>query len=133
MQTVILYLSTAILFLGLDAAGLTTIIKPAFERQLGDWLLESPRYGPALVFYLFYVVGVLFFVSLPAIRNDTGLVTVFLTAALFGAVAYGTYEFSNLATLKNWAWSMVALDMVWGTLLTAVSATAGVAITRAFT
>ena len=54
-------------------------------------------------------------------------------AGLFGAVAYGTYEFTNLATLKPWHWSMVALDLTWGTFLTTVAAVGGVTITRAFT
>ncbi len=95
-------------------------------------MLDSPRYVPALVFYLFYVVGVLFFVSVPALRADTALITVFLTAALFGAVAYGTYEFSNFATLTKWSMAMVATDVAWGTVLTGTSATLGVAIARAF-
>ena len=56
-----------------------------------------------------------------------------LAGALLGAMAYGTYEFTNFATLKDWHWRMVALDLAWGTALTGVSAWAGVVITRALT
>lgn len=132
MTIAILYIVTAVIFLGLDAIGLRFLMKPLFEQYIGDWMLDSPRYVPALVFYLFYVVGVLFFVSVPALRADTALITVFLTAALFGAVAYGTYEFSNFATLTKWSMAMVATDVAWGTVLTGTSATLGVAIARAF-
>ena len=45
-------------------------------------------------------------------------------------MAYGTYEFTNLATLKDWTWRMVATDLVWGTLLTGTSAAIGVLGTR---
>ena len=52
------------------------------------------------------------------------------TIALIGAFGYGTYEFTSLAIMKDWTWRMVGIDLVWGTCLTAVSATAGVWITR---
>jgi uncharacterized membrane protein len=50
-----------------------------------------------------------------------------------GALAYGTYEFTNIATLEGWSWKMLATDLIWGTLLTGTSAAAGLAITRAVT
>ena len=95
MQLAVLYVATTVIFLGLDIIGLRYLIKPAFDRELGDWLLGSPRYVPALVFYLFYVVGLLFFVSVPALAEDWSVARLFLVAAFFGAIAYGTYEFSN--------------------------------------
>ena len=131
MQTLILYVSTAVIFLGLDAIALRFLIKPVFERHLGDLLLESPRLAPAAAFYLFYVVGILVFCSLPALAQDAPLKALLL-GALLGATAYGTYEFTNIATLKAWAWPMVITDWLWGTTLTAVSAWAGVLITRWF-
>lgn len=131
MSYVLLYAVTVVVFLGLDAVGLRLIVKPVFDRHIGDMLREPPHYAPALVFYLFYVVGLVWFVSAPALRDDTALVTVFVLGGFFGAVAYGTYEFSNMATLKGWTWSMLATDLVWGTVLTGTSAVAGVAAVRA--
>ncbi|MDZ7905304.1 MAG: DUF2177 family protein [Cypionkella sp.] len=54
-----------------------------------------------------------------------------LPAAIIGAMAYGTYEFTSYAIMKDWHISMVMSDVAWGTVLTAVSAWGGVAITRA--
>ena len=130
MQILTLYAVTAVVFLGLDALMLTNVIKPLFERHLGEWLYDSPRLGAAGAFYLFYVAGVLFFVSLPALA-DGGVVRALWTGALLGAVAYGTYEFTNLATLSRWSWEMVAVDWLWGMALTGVSAAAGVWAVRA--
>ncbi len=48
-------------------------------------------------------------------------------------MAYGTYEFTSYAIMKDWHPSMVAVDLGWGTVLTAFSAWAGVMITRALT
>ncbi len=131
--TIILYAVSVVLFLGLDFLGLSFLIRPTFERDIAPMLRDNFKIVPALIFYLFYILGLLWFVSLPALRADTGLIVIFLTGALFGAIAYGTYEFSNLATLNGWTWRMLLTDLIWGTVLTGVVAAAGVAITRAIT
>ena len=132
VQLVILYVSTAAVFLILDAIMLTRVLKPLFETHLGDLLAEPIRIGPAAVFYLFYVGGLLYFVSLPALR-DAAPMAALIGGAILGAMAYGTYEFTNYATLRDWHWHMVAVDLTWGAVLTGVSAWAGVMITRALT
>ena len=132
MQLIVLYTSTLLVFLLLDAVMLTRVLRPIFETYVSDLLATDLRIGPALVFYLFYVAGVLYFVSLPALREGAPL-SALIGGALLGAMAYGTYEFTNYATLEGWHWRMVAVDLTWGTVLTAVSAWAGVVITRAVT
>ncbi|MEO9780981.1 MAG: DUF2177 family protein [Sedimentitalea sp.] len=132
MQTVVLYLITAVIFLAVDAVMLKTVMKPLFEKHIGGWLLDDIRLLPATVFYLFYVAGVLWFVSLPALR--AGLpVNALIGGAIIGAMAYGTYEFTNYSTLRDWSLQMVAVDVTWGAVLTAFSAWTGVTLTRAFT
>ncbi|WP_375175208.1 DUF2177 family protein [Pseudooceanicola sp.] len=130
MQTLTLYFSTAVIFLGLDAIMLKTVIRPVFETRISHLLLDDLRLGPAAVFYLFYVGALLWFVSIPALRDGTVLQAL-LGGALLGAMAYGTYEFTNYATLKDWAPRMVVVDLIWGTVLTGTAAAAGVWITRA--
>ena len=133
MTLIILYIATFVLFLGIDYIGLTYIVKPVFDRHIGHLLLEELRIGPAFLFYAFYAAVLLWFVSMPALAADKSLLWVFGNAALIGAMAYGTYEFTNLATLKGWNWTMLATDLTWGTVLTGVSATGGVWIARLFT
>ncbi|MEP3333116.1 DUF2177 family protein [Sedimentitalea sp.] len=132
MQTVVLYLITAVVFLAVDAVMLKTVMKPLFEKHIGDWLLDDIRLLPATVFYLFYVAGVLWFVSLPALRSGLP-VNALIGGAIIGAMAYGTYEFTNYSTLRDWSLQMVAVDVTWGGVLTAFSAWTGVTLTRAFT
>lgn len=132
MSIAILYISTALIFLALDAVMLTLVMKPLFARHIGAMLQDPIRMGPAIAFYLAYVAGLVALVSLPALRADSPAQAL-IPAALIGAMAYGTYEFTNYATLKGWAPAMVANDLVWGTVLTAFSAWAGVAITRLLT
>ncbi|PVA10040.1 DUF2177 domain-containing protein [Pelagivirga sediminicola] len=131
MTVLILYVVTLIAFLGIDYLGLSYLIKPTFEQHIGPLLTDSPRMGPAVIFYAFYVGVLLWFVSWPALEQGKSLAWVFGSGVLIGAMAYGTYEFTNLATLKDWTWRMVATDFTWGSLLTGVSATVGVAVARA--
>ena len=130
MQIITAYVVSAVVFLGLDAVMLRTVMKPLFARHIGDWLLESPRMGPAVVFYLLYVAGGVYLVSLPALAANAPTVAL-LHGALLGALAYGTYEFTNLATLTRWSWTQVAVDATWGTVLTGVSLWLGVLAARA--
>jgi uncharacterized membrane protein len=130
MQVITLYLATATVFLILDAIMLSRVIKPLFASHLGHLLAEPIRFGPAVVFYLFYIGGLLYFVSLPALREGVPVQALW-AGALLGAMAYGTYEFTNYATLRDWHWQMVAVDLTWGAALTGLSAWAGVMITRA--
>lgn len=131
MRTFILYILTLAVFLALDSIGLRFLIRPVFEEQIGALLLDDFRIGPAILFYAFYIGCIIWFVSLPALSDQRPLVWVFGSAALMGAFGYGTYEFTNLATLRDWTWGMVATDLTWGVMLTATSATVGVAATRA--
>jgi uncharacterized membrane protein len=42
-------------------------------------------------------------------------------AALFGLVAYGAYDLTNLATLRQWSVKLALVDMAWGTLASALA------------
>jgi uncharacterized membrane protein len=126
---VMLYAVTAIVFLALDALMLTFVMQPLFQTHIGHLLLPEIRIGAAATFYLAYIAGLIWLVSLPALQGGSngqalrgGLVV--------GAMAYGTYEFTSYAVMRDWHPSMVATDVIWGTVLTGFAAWAGVAITR---
>lgn len=131
MRYVIAYLSTAFVFLAIDAVWLGFIIIDFFVAQLGDALLEKPNLAVAAGFYLIYAAGVVFFAVRPALEAQSWRVA-FGYGAFLGFLAYGTYDLTNLATLKAWSWQVVAVDVPWGTFLTGVSALAGYAVTKRF-
>jgi len=127
MQLVVLYAATAAVFLILDGIMLTLFMKPLFSRHIAALLIDPIRIAPAAAFYAAYVAGLIYLVSWPALKSGAPL---WVPAAMIGAMAYGTYEFTSYAILKDWHPSMVAADVIWGTILTAVSAWAGVAAAR---
>lgn len=126
-QTILLYAVTVVVFLGLDMLGITHLIRPLFERHIGHLLASPLRLGPAAAFYLVYVAGLLWFVSIPALKEGAPLQAL-AAGMVLGFLCYGTYEMTNLATLRDWSWQMVAADLAWGTFLTGFSAWAGVAV-----
>jgi uncharacterized membrane protein len=130
MQLGLLYATTAGVFLILDAVMLTFVMKPLFARHIGPLLIEPIRIGPAAAFYAAYIAGLIYLVSLPALKTGAPIL---LPAAIIGAMAYGTYEFTSYAIMKDWHPSMVIADTLWGTILTALSAWGGVTLTKALT
>ena len=111
-----LYFVTLAAFLAIDAVWLALVARTFYRKYL-DWLMAAnPNWIAALAFYLLFVVGVLVFVVVPGVE-DGSLRTTLLKGALFGLIAYGTYDLTNQATVKNWPLTITAVDMVWGTAL----------------
>lgn len=127
LQAVPLYAVTAGAFLALDLIGIRLLIRPVFERHVGHLLAEPLRLGPAAVFYLAYVAGLLWFVSWPALKANDPLQAL-VGGMVLGLMCYGTYEMTNYATLADWSWEQVIIDGLWGTFLTGLAAWAGVAV-----
>ena len=71
-------------------------------------------------------MGLVVFAVLPALHKHDWRSAAVL-GGLLGLVAYGTYNLSNLATLRNWPWELTVIDMAWGTFLSSVTASAGYA------
>jgi uncharacterized membrane protein len=125
------YTGAMVGMLGLDFIWLSTTAERLYRHRLGDLLAENFRVGPALGFYIVYVFGIVYFATMPALKEG-GWPKALLNGALLGVVAYGTYDLTNLATLRLWPELVTTLDLIWGTLLTALSAVAGFAAAKRF-
>jgi len=110
----------------LDAVWLSTATKLLYRPKLGALLNEMPVWWAAIGFYLLYAAGVIFFVLRPALNEGLSPLTAALYGAAFGLVAYGTYDLTNQATIKDWPVIVTVIDMAWGALLTAIAAGIGV-------
>lgn len=130
MSMIAAYVAAALVFFALDFLWLGVIAKDFYAGALGPWLRPSPNLAAAAVFYAAYVAGVLYFAIMPAWR-DGGWQTALVSGALLGLLAYGTYDMTNLAVMKDWPLKMALADMAWGTALTAVAALAGYGAGRA--
>lgn len=124
MKYIYLYLLTLLAFLLVDILWLTVISKNLYSNGIGHLMAQSPKILPAVIFYLSFVVGVIIFAVLPGYRDST-LINTILLAALFGALTYGTYDLTNLATLKDWPVYITVIDIVWGSFLSVVTSISG--------
>lgn len=123
------YVSTGIVLLGLDVIWLRFAAGLLYRPLLGDILLERFRLAPAILFYLIYVGGIVKFAVLPALASGRWT-TALINGAALGLVAYGTYDFTNQATLKVWSPLVTIADLCWGTMLTASAAALAATIAR---
>jgi uncharacterized membrane protein len=132
MQGIIFrYVAVLLVLVVGDAAWLSYFARAMFRPALGDILLDDPRWGAAILFYLLYALGVLVFPLALGLRQGAMLPAI-LYGALFGFLAYMTYDLTNLATIKAWTAQLALIDMGWGAVLTAAATAAGYAIAQRF-
>lgn len=133
MSLIILFAATSVIFLVADAIMLRSVLQPLFARHLGDALYPGGfRLLPAFLFYVTYMAGVLYFAGWPALKAGDP-VQALIHGAILGLFAYGTYEFTSWAVMRDWHPQMVLVDLPWGIAVTALSAWGGVVVTRALT
>lgn len=128
---VVAYLAAGIVFLVIDAMWLTAMADTLYRPLLGDRLEPQFRLAPAIVFYLIYVGGIVFFAVMPALAGG-GLARAALNGAALGFVAYATYDLTNHATLRDWPLAVTLADISWGVFVTAVGASSGFLAARRF-
>ena len=123
------YITTTMIFLLIDIVWLSQAVPYFYQPNIGDLLREDPIILIAALFYLIYPIGVNILVVIPALEGRF-IKKVFFNGFIFGFVAYGTYNLTNMATLTGWSIHVVLVDMLWGGILTASSATFAVYYTR---
>jgi len=119
----------ALIFLIIDIIWLSFAVKSFYRPNIGHLLLDKPVMWAAAMFYIVYVCGLGVVIVEPSINFEDTLKFLF-KAFMFGLVAYGTYNLTNMATVKGWSPSVVFVDMLWGGSLTAFSSYYGILIAK---
>ena len=120
------------LFLALDGLWLGLIAKNLYATELKGLMTKDVKWAAAVVFYLIFLVGLVYFVIAPTIKSG-GSHQLALAGALFGLVTYATYDLTNYATLKGFPFKIVVIDLMWGTFVSfLVSSGAYVIYTKFF-
>ena len=129
LQILYTYLLTLPVFFAIDLLWLGVIGKGLYDKYLGTFLADSPNWTAAGIFYAAYIFGIIYFAVLPAVESGNVKDAV-IKGALFGGLAYATYELTNLAVLKDWPAGIVYIDIAWGVVLTSSVAAASFYIAR---
>lgn len=132
MGHLLTFISTFLTLIVLDGLWITLFMKHWFQKEVGHLLSAHVQWVPVGVFYVLYSVGLLVFIILPAVQNEWSLLRTLALGSLFGLIAYGTYDLTNAALLKNWSLSITILDMVWGASMSGITTVFIVFIRRKF-
>lgn len=112
------YLLALAVFLAIDMVWLGLVAKNFYAKEIGFLMKTEVNWLAAGLFYLIFIAGLVFLVILPAWEKGSWGQALW-TGALFGLVAYATYDLTNLATLKDWPLAVTVADLIWGTVLSA--------------
>jgi uncharacterized membrane protein len=111
-----LYFIALAVFTAIDMAWLVLIAKNFYSNQIGFLLKPDVNWTAAIIFYLLFIAGLVTFVISPAVLKHSW-VHALLFGALFGLIAYATYDLTNLATMKDWPILITIVDLAWGMVL----------------
>jgi uncharacterized membrane protein len=125
LRYIVTYVTTLLAFAAIDSIWLTLVAGKLYRQTLGDFLLDSFRASPAILFYLIMIAGIMVFV-VPRPGSAQGLAMTFVFGALFGLFTYATFDLTNYAILKPWTFYLAWTDIVWGMFVTGTASTIGV-------
>ena len=116
-----LYALTVPIFFAIDLLWLGVVAKKFYRSNLSHILSDEVNWKAAIIFYLMYICGILFFAVRPAITSGSWRQAV-LFGGLFGFFTYATYDLTNMALIKDWPLVIVVVDIIWGVCLCALVA-----------
>ena len=108
-----------IFFFIIDVFWIYFVATPMYKQEVSS--LMELKIPPALLFYVIFLLGLIFFVVNP--NQDNTLLNVFLIGAFFGLVTYGTYDLTVYASLNIFSLKLVVADILWGMFLSGAVAT----------
>lgn len=107
---------TFVSFFLVDLIWLAFIARKLYQSNIGHLMATNVNWVAAILFYLLFIAGLLFFVIHPAIAENS-IKQAFIIGAFFGLITYATYDLTNLATLKDWPVFITVVDLIWGSTL----------------
>ncbi|HXW52952.1 MAG TPA: DUF2177 family protein [Myxococcota bacterium] len=126
------YFSGLLLMLIIDGVWLYLMIPRIYQKHLAHLLAPSVNVWVAFALYVLYAFGIYFLIVRQAAAQNMSLTATFGLGLVLGLTAYGCYDLTNQATLKEWPTLVTVIDMIWGGLLTGFVAIGSTWITRLF-
>jgi uncharacterized membrane protein len=115
-----IYSVTFVVFLMLDSVWLGVISPALYKEQIGHLLAPELNWTAAVMFYILFIAGLVFFAVNPSIQQNSWKAAL-RNGAFFGLVCYATYDLTNQATMRDWPLLITAIDLMWGTFICGIS------------
>jgi uncharacterized membrane protein len=128
------YAACLFCFLILDYIWINIVAQNFYMKHLSDLLRlkngeMDANLPAAAVFYLMFLFGVVYFVSLPAATAGS-LSIALINGALFGLITYATFDLTCHALFKSFPLIVVLVDLAWGTFISTVVGLVGFWVMR---
>ncbi len=124
-----LYAITLPVFFAIDMLWLGVLAKNFYREQIGSLMKADVNWFAAVLFYLIFIAGMVFFVIAPALEKGSWRYALFAGAA-FGFVTYATFDLTSLALMKDFPVLVTVVDLAWGTVLSASVCTISFVVAR---
>jgi uncharacterized membrane protein len=111
-----LYFIALPVFFIIDMIWLGLVAKNFYRSHIGFLMKTNINWVAAILFYLLFIAGLVFFVLSPAVEKRSFTYAI-MAGAFYGLLTYSTYDLTNLATLKEWPLLITVIDMIWGMFL----------------
>ena len=121
ITSLIAYTLSLFVLLVLDLFWLLGPGRPLYISEIGGLLRSQPQLGASAAFYLLYAAGLTYFGVMPGLKSSSAVLALG-QGALFGLMAYATYDLTNLAVLNGFTLRIALIDLAWGTVLSGVTA-----------
>ena len=106
-------------FFIIDVFWIYFVATPMYKQEVAS--LMQLKIPPAILFYIIFLLGLIFFVINP--NHGNTLVNVFMIGAFYGLVTYATYDLTVYATMNIFSLKLVVADILWGMILSGSVAT----------
>jgi uncharacterized membrane protein len=106
-------------FFGIDLLWTGFLAKNFYRDHLGFLMKTNINWVASLIFYLLFIIGLVLFVIQPSIEKHSWLHAL-LFGSIFGLVTYSTFDLTNLAIIENWPVIVTIIDLIWGTVISAI-------------
>ena len=116
-----LYLTTLFYFLIIDIVGIQSFVVKLYDKNLPSNLKINLDITSAILFYLIFVFGLVYFVISPL--KNMNLSNVILPSTIYGLVTYSTYALTVKAVFNVFNWEIVISDVIWGMVLCLIVST----------
>ena len=111
------FVIVVILLLILDVIWLGSTINTLYKPNMPGMVADKPNMVAGGAFYVLYAFGLTCLIIYPSLfgPEKANFVALAAKAALFGLVAFATYDLTGLSVIKNWSLKLSLIDMAWGT------------------
>ena len=113
------FIIALLFFCIIDVFWIYFVATPMYAKEVES--LMQLKIPPAILFYIIFLLGLIFFVINP--NHGNSLVNVFMIGAFYGLVTYGTYDLTVYATMNIFSLKLVIADILWGMILSGSVAT----------